>query len=142
MPKTKKEGLIFTLCMCSMMVLGMSAYNLLLHGHFSLGALASGFPAGFMVAFILDVVVVGKVAKKVAFSLPVSQEVLPIVISCSMVVGMVTAMSLFGLLMEAGVGAFGWHDYLQGWLTNFVMAIPLQLLVVRPVAVKVLRLQQ
>lgn len=141
MPKSRKESFIFTLCMCGMMVLGMSAYNLAIHGGLSFSALAGGFPAGFIVAFILDVVVVGKVAKKAAFKLPITKErmwLLPIAISCCMVLGMVTFMSLFGLLMEAGLGNFGFQDYLRGWLTNFVMAIPLQLLVVRPISVKVL----
>ena len=36
MPTNKKEGIIFTTIMCSMMVLGMSLYNLLLHDHLGL----------------------------------------------------------------------------------------------------------
>ena len=36
MPTNKKEGIIFTTIMCSMMVLGMSMYNLLLHDNFGL----------------------------------------------------------------------------------------------------------
>lgn len=36
MPKNKKKEIILTLCMCSLMVLGMSIYNLILHHSFSL----------------------------------------------------------------------------------------------------------
>ncbi|MFZ2454299.1 MAG: DUF2798 domain-containing protein, partial [Trichococcus flocculiformis] len=36
MPTNKKEGIIFTTIMCSMMVLGMSMHNLLMHDNFGL----------------------------------------------------------------------------------------------------------
>lgn len=39
MPTNKKEGIVFTSLMCFLMVLGMSAYNLVLHDSFSLAAL-------------------------------------------------------------------------------------------------------
>ncbi len=50
--------------MCFCMVLGMSIYNLVLHDSLSWGALSTGLIPGFIVAFILDVFVVGAIAKK------------------------------------------------------------------------------
>ena len=67
MPTNKKEGIIFTVMMCSLMVIGMSIYNLWVHNSLNIIALAIGFIPGFIVAFVLDVFIVGVVAKKLAF---------------------------------------------------------------------------
>ena len=74
MPRNKKEGMIFTVLMCGLMVLGMSLYNLAIHGALTASALFGGFPLGFIVAFILDVFVVGVVAKKIAVRLRLSRR--------------------------------------------------------------------
>ncbi len=47
MPTNKKEGIIFTTIMCSMMVLGMSLYNLLLHDNLALSAACGRLSARF-----------------------------------------------------------------------------------------------
>ena len=114
MPTNKKEGIIFTTIMCSMMVLGMSMYNLLLHDNFGLVTLLAGLVPGFVVAFILDVFVVGVIAKKIAFQLPINKKSkvqLILTISSLMVLGMVTFMSLFGVLMEGGIPDNLWAAY-------------------------------
>ena len=64
----------FTTLMCFLMVFGMSTYNLLLHGEFSLYALSKGLLPGFIVAFILDVFIVGVLAKKIAFLYPLIKK--------------------------------------------------------------------
>ena len=114
MPTNKKEGMLFTTLMCFLMVFGMSTYNLLLHGEFSLYALSKGLLPGFIVAFILDVFIVGVLAKKIAFSLPFNKEkrlLLILTISSLMIIGMVTCMA---------------------WGLNFIVALPYQLLIVGP----------
>ena len=72
--QTKKEGIIFTTMMCFLMVLGMSVYNLWLHGDLQFSSLLIGLVPGFVVAFILDVFIIGVIAKKIAFKLPVNPE--------------------------------------------------------------------
>lgn len=143
MPKNKKEGLIFTTLMCFMMVFGMSLYNLWLHHAFSLENLLGGLVPGFVVAFILDTVVVGVLAKKIAFKLPFVHKKPPLstilTISCLMIIGMVTCMSLFGLVMEGGMSSLSTPAYLKTWGMNFVVALPYQLLVVGPSARFVLK---
>lgn len=117
MPTNKKEGLIFTTLMCFLMVFGMSFYNLILHHSFSTSSLLFGIIPGFIVAFILDVFIVGVIAKKIAFNISFinkrNQISLIIVISCLMVIGMVTFMSVFGLVIENGINSFSlatyWH---------------------------------
>lgn len=136
MPTNKKEGLIFTTLMCFLMVLGMSIYNLLLQDDFSLRNLGMGLIPGFIVAFILDMAVVGVLAKKIAFKLPFVNKKPPIstilTISCLMVLGMVTCMSLFGLVIEGGLSALSLSAYLHAWKMNFIVALPYQLLIVGP----------
>lgn len=142
LPTNKKEGIIFTTLMCFLMVLGMSAYNLLIHQHFTLSGLLIGLVPGFVVAFILDVFVVGVYAKKLAFKLPINREKkwqAIIAISSLMVLGMVTFMSMFGVIMEIGITSHIFSDYLTAWRMNFIAALPLQLLIVGPFSRMVLQ---
>ncbi|WP_319995721.1 DUF2798 domain-containing protein [Trichococcus shcherbakoviae] len=137
MPTNKKEGIIFTTIMCSMMVLGMSMYNLLLHDNLALIPLVAGLVPGFVVAFILDVFIVGVIAKKIAFRLPIKKEnkvQLILTISSLMVLGMVTFMSLFGVLIEGSIPDNLWAAYSEAWRMNVIVALPLQLLVVGPIS--------
>lgn len=135
MPTNKKEGLIFGSLMCFLMVLGMSIYNLTIHNSLSLLAVATGLVPAFVVAFILDNFVVGVVAKKIAFALPIKKESklqLILTISTLMILGMVTFMSIFGMLMEGGIPADFLGTYLKTWEMNFIAAFPYQLLIVGP----------
>jgi biotin transporter BioY len=127
------------------MVIGMSIYNLWVHNSLDLIALAIGFIPGFIVAFVLDVFIVGVVAKKLAFKLPINKASkcqLILTISTLMVIGMVTFMSVFGLIMNGNISDITFSDYLQAWKTNIVMALPLQLLIVGPVSRQVLSVIQ
>ena len=145
MPTNKKEGIIFTVIMCSLMVIGMSTYNLFLHGNLNLSELLIGFIPGFIVAFILDVFIVGVVAKKIAFKLPINQNSkiqLIIAISTLMIIGMVTFMSMFGLIMNGQMSSLTIATYLGARGTNFIMALPLQLIIVGPFSRYILGLIQ
>ena len=145
MPTNKKEGIIFTVIMCSLMVIGMSTYNLFLHGNLNLSELLIGFIPGFIVAFILDVFIVGVVAKKIAFKLPINQNSkiqLIIAISTLMIIGMVTFRSMFGLIMNGQMSSLTIATYLGAWGTNFIMALPLQLIIVGPFSRYILGLIQ
>lgn len=145
MPTNKKESLFFTGIMCFSMVLGMSAYNLLLHGEFSAVELIKGFIPGFVLAFILDEFVVGVMAKKIAFKLPIDTgKPLQIILSITfcMVLGMVTCMSLFGIVMEMELSQISFAAYLSAWKLNFIVALPLQLLIVGPISRRLLKMVQ
>ncbi|ASZ08565.1 MULTISPECIES: DUF2798 domain-containing protein [Enterococcus] len=145
MPTNKKEGIIFTTMMCFSMVFGMSIYNLWLHQELYLTKFMIGLLPGFIVAFILDVFVIGVLAKKIAFKLPLNPEKkVPIIltISCLMVTGMVTCMSLFGVIMEQGISDNLLPAYLNAWKMNVIVALPLQLLFVGPFSRKVLNIIQ
>lgn len=143
MPKNKRESIIFTTLMCSLMVVGMSLYNLVLHHDFSMMNLVKGFIPGFIVAYLLDTFVVGSIAKKITFKLPFIDKAKPIQlilsISCCMIIGMVSLMSVFGILIEQGLSGLSIASYSRTWIMNFIVALPYQLLFVGPVSRKVLR---
>ncbi|WP_165005178.1 MULTISPECIES: DUF2798 domain-containing protein [unclassified Enterococcus] len=142
MPTNKKEGIIFTTMMCFLMVLGMSVYNLWLHQDLHMNSLLIGLVPGFVVAFILDVFIIGVLAKKIAFKLPVNKESkmqMILTISCLMVLGMVTCMSLFGVVMEQGIPDQLGAAYVDAWKMNVIVALPLQLIIVGPISRSVLK---
>ena len=137
MPRNKKEGIIFGVTMCFLMVCGMSTYNLALVGKLSFAKFAIGLIPGFIVAFFFDTVIVGPVSKKIAFKFPIdknSKLQIILAISLLMVIGMVTFMSIFGLLMHPEIPQNVVSAYFIGWGMNFIAALPLQLLIVGPIS--------
>lgn len=58
-PRNFKEAMVFTCLMCEMMVFGLSMWNLFVAGAFSWKHVFLGFIPGFIVAFILDPLIVG-----------------------------------------------------------------------------------
>ncbi|WP_321387282.1 DUF2798 domain-containing protein [uncultured Enterococcus sp.] len=141
MPTNKKEQIIFTLMMCTMMVFGMSVYNTLLHTGLegvTLNGILPGFLPAFAVALLLDIIVVGPIAKSIAFKLLGKNKgkmpLTALVISGCMVFGMVLCMSLFGLIMQQNFSGNVLMNYFQAMGLNAVCAFPLQLLIVGPVS--------
>ncbi|KJJ42327.1 hypothetical protein UM89_07345 [Bacillus subtilis] len=141
MPTNKKEGLIFGVMMCFGMVCVMSIYNAIINGANHGASLVTVFEMviGFIVALLLDLLLVGPLAKKIAFSMPFdkSKKVLVILaMSTCMVIGMVLCMSVFGLVTAAlsnGLnGDSVFNAYLMIVLKNFILAYPLQLLIMGP----------
>lgn len=143
MPRNFKEALIFTCLMCGFMVCGMSLWNLtVLHvsgvepfkwSHFFLGLLP-----GFAVAFILDMVLVGPIAKglatKILHHLKAHDKrwAKILAISGTMCLFMVSLMSIYGLLVNGR--PLTAVNYGQAWLTNIVCALPLNFLVAGPIS--------
>ena len=138
MPRNAKEALLFTCMMCGMMVLGMSMWNLYVAGAFAWSHVFLGFFPGFVVAFVLDMLIIGPLAKKVAFSLiphdSTNQYVKILAVSSCMVLGMVTCMSLYGIVFNLGLEGINLTVYGQAWLTNFVVALPYNIIIVGPIA--------
>ncbi|KRM71951.1 DUF2798 domain-containing protein [Lacticaseibacillus brantae] len=140
MPKNLKEEILFTGMMAGMMVLVMSLYNVMrvvgVNGTAVTKALI-GFPLGLIVAGILDLALVGPIVKGIVFKYLIKdpENTAPIrialTISTLMVLGMVSLMTAYGLIMT---GQIGWSQYFTGWLINIVVALPLQLLIVGPLS--------
>lgn len=145
MPQNKRESLIFTVMMCFFMVFFMSIYNVACHhGAFDLEIIKDawlGFPIAYCFAMCCDWFLVSGLAKGFAFQFLVKPESAPLkkvlAVSCCMVVPMVIIMSFYGAMEAVISGGTGWNQLLLIWITNiprnFIMALPLQLLVAGPV---------
>lgn len=138
MGRNKKEAMLFTFIMCALMVLGMSIYNVVLLEGWSgsvFKEVVIGYLPAFIVAFILDVFVVGKVAKGIAHKLikdndPMIKRIM--CISFFMVTGMVLFMSFYGALLHVGFSSDLPMAYLSAIGKNFIFALPLQIILVGP----------
>ncbi|ACD53025.1 DUF2798 domain-containing protein [Clostridium botulinum] len=141
MGQTKLQKFIFTLMMCFGMVLGMTIYNMLLNEGFHsqfFNNLLKDFWLGFIVALLLDVFIVGKIAKPIALKIvKPNNETKPIkiilTISLCMVIGMVLFMSMYGAITAVGFNSGALKIYPLCIIRNFIMALPLNMLIVSPV---------
>lgn len=140
MGQTKLQKFAFTLMMCFGMVLFMTIYNMILNEGFHSNLLINllhEFWLGFFVALICDVFIVAKIAKPIAFKIvkpnkETKQIKIILAISSCMVVGMVLCMSVFGSIVAVGFNVAALKIYPMVVIRNFVMALPLNLLVVSP----------
>ena len=141
MGQTKFQKFIFTLMMCFGMVLFMTIYNMILNEGFHSNLLINllkEFWLGFFVALMLDILVVGKIAKPIAFKIvKPTKDTKPIkiilAISCCMVVGMVLCMSVYGSILAVGFNITVLKIYPMVVLRNFIMALPLNIIIVSPI---------
>ncbi|MBC2607474.1 DUF2798 domain-containing protein [Pelagicoccus albus] len=142
MGSTPFQRTVFTVVICFFMVLGMTAYNILLAEGYSEefpSILFKEFWLGFAIALTIDLLLVSKVAKPLAFRMISKYQIqrLPakvIIISTSMVVGMVICMSLYGSVLAVGFTPAITSVYFRIVLLNFVVAWPLNLILVNPLA--------
>ena len=141
MPKTKLESVIFTAVTAWLMVYGMTLYNLVL-------AMGSFTNASFLLALQemwLEYVIIAlcayfissPIAKKLAFRV-VRPGDRPIAIILSIqvftVVCQVALASIIGVWHGFGFTGQFVPNYLLTYCRNFLMALPLQLLVAGPLA--------
>lgn len=140
MGETKFQKFIFTLMMCFSMVLGMTIYNMILNEGFHaqfFNNLLKDFWLGFFVALLLDIFIVGKIAKPIAFKIvrptkTTKQIKVILAISSCMVVGMVLLMSMYGAIVAVGFNSTALKIYPLCIARNFIVALPLNLLIVSP----------
>lgn len=133
----------FGMMMCFGMVTVMTCYNLWINGLFgkiSVQMFLGEFIIGLLVAFVMDMFVVGPVAKKLALSLPYDKskkKYMILSISLFMIIGMVLTMSLYGLgtayIANGLLGESLLTSYFKIAGKNFIMALPLQLVVMGPI---------
>ncbi|MED4228273.1 DUF2798 domain-containing protein [Neobacillus cucumis] len=142
MPTTKKESLQFGLMMCFGMVLFMTIYNLFLSGFIeaiTLMEVIKEFIIGFLIALTLDIFIVGPGVKKIVSKLPIDKSKkinMVLAMSTLMVLAMALFMSVFGLaisyLHNGNEDSSLLIDYFSTFLKNFIVAYPLQLIVMGP----------
>jgi len=147
MPKNFKEELLFTAVMAGLMGLVMAGYNVALadgFGNHYIREVLLGYPLALVVAAICDLGIIGPGVKYIFFHFIVNDYMkqkqirIALTISVMMVAGMVTLMSLFGMIVTHNFGSNFFLTYLHTWIFNVFMALPLQLLIVGPIARKIL----
>lgn len=141
MPKTKFESFVFTFITAWMMVYVMTLYNIVLNtGSFTnftfLIALKSMW-IEFVIIFLCAYFLSSHVAKYFAFRVvkPGDRPIFIIfAIQIFTVVSQVALSSILGTYKGYGFTAQFLPDYLMTYCRNFVMALPLQLFLVGPLA--------
>ena len=136
--KNKKEHFIFILMICTTMVFIMSCYNVAMIEGFSADVFKHaliGFPLAFIYALIGDIFIVGKIVKIITSKILKPDDSMAKVGICMSFFtgcGMVIWMSLFGVITNVGFGPNFISAYARAIVTNFIFAIPLNLLIVSP----------
>ena len=133
MPKNKFQDVVFTIIMASVMVYGMVAYNIVLNTgslqNWVFLATFSEWKIMTVIAILLELLFVGKLAMKVAFRLVNPREASPtsvmLAISAASVWLMCPCMSFFAtLLFKDSHNA----QFLAIWIQTTVMNFPMALL--------------
>ncbi|GIP19808.1 hypothetical protein [Paenibacillus sp. J22TS3] len=142
MPTTKRENMILGLMMCCGMVIFMTFYNLTIHGqlgNISAKGLLTQLLLIFFTAAIVELLIVGPVAKRIAFAMPFDKSnklYVIVALALCMVTGMVLIMSLYGLGTAYFSNTLGSEPLIESYcfivLKNFIFAFPLQLFIVGP----------
>ncbi|MDO5391700.1 MAG: DUF2798 domain-containing protein [Eubacteriales bacterium] len=132
MPKNKFQDAVFTLIMAAVMVYGMIVYNVALNmggvsGQTFLIAL-NEIPIMVPIAFVLEFFVVGKIARRLAFSVMRPDDrpqFITYAISICICCIMCPIMSLIATLLFKETKSFA--VWIQTWAMNFPMAMLYQL---------------
>ena len=149
MPTNKKEGIIFGVCMCFIMVFFMGLLNISVHiGGFGKEALLinlKAFPVTFIIAFLLEGAVVGKINGFLMskFSSKNDSVNAKILFNGFFIV---TCMSLIMTLIGGVLGGDSLmtviREFFVRWPRNFCAAMFLNLLVAGPISRCILRVIQ
>lgn len=132
MPKNKFQDVIFTFLMAAVMVYGMVCYNISLETgglRNEVFAMALGeWPVMTLAAILLELIIVGRLSKVVAFRLvnPAESGPTPIMlaISAASVWMMCPSMSLIAtLLFKGGIQSGVLSTWIQTTFLNFPMAL-------------------
>lgn len=136
--KNKKEHFMFILMIATTMVFIMSCYNIAIIEGFSLNIFKHailGFPLAFIYALIGDIFIVGKIVKIITSKILNPNDDMKKVglyMSFFTSCGMVILMSAFGVITNVGLNSNFIFAYGNALITNFIFAIPLNLLIVSP----------
>ncbi|HIT22718.1 MAG TPA: DUF2798 domain-containing protein [Candidatus Scybalousia intestinigallinarum] len=130
MPKTKFQDFIYTIIMVILMVYGMVCYNVSLNvggmQNFVFLEAFKELPIMGTIAFLLEFLIIGKLAQKLAFRLVNPKEDKPIfvvlAISSMIVCLMCPIMSFIGCLLFGQVTI---DTFIARWLQTFVLNFPM-----------------
>lgn len=149
MPTNKKEGIIFGICMCAIMVFFMGLLNISIHlGGFNFNSIKTNliaFPLTFIIAFILENLVIGRINHKLLekFVDKNDSKNSYILFNCFFIV---TLMSLVMTIIGGFLGGNNtytiFNEFFIRWPRNFCAAFFLNILVAGPISRALLRVVQ
>ncbi len=149
MPRNKKEGIIFGICMCCIMVFFMGMLNISIHhGKFNSEVMMiclKAFPLTFIIAFVLEGAVVGKINGILLekFCGEKDSKNAKILFNCFFIV---TCMSLIMTFIGGMLGGDNLslitREFFIRWPRNFCAAFFLNILVAGPISRAILGMIQ
>lgn len=149
MPRNKKEGIIFGICMCAIMVFFMGLLNISIHlGGFDLESIKTNlvaFPVTFIIAFLLENLVIGKINHMLLdkFVSETDSKNAYILFNCFFIVTLMSlVMTIIGGLLGGDNLSTVISEFFIRWPRNFCAAFFLNILVAGPINRFILRLIQ
>ena len=149
MPTNKKEGIVFGICMCAIMVFFMGLLNISIHlGNFNLNSIKTtfiAFPVTLIIAYILETFIIGKVNHFLLgkFVKETDSKNSYILFNCLFIVTMMSlVMTVVGGLLGGDDLQTIFTEFFIRWPRNFCAAFFLNILVAGPVSRFILRLMQ
>ena len=149
MPSNKKEGIIYGISMCFIMVFFMGLLNISIHlGGFNLNSIKTtliAFPLTFVIAFILENLFVGKINHILLDKFTSKTDSINafILFNCFFIV---TLMSLIMTIIGGFLGGDNaktiFSEFFIRWPRNFCAAFFLNILIAGPISRIILRLIQ
>lgn len=141
MPKTKKEGIIFGVCFCGIMVYFMGLLNISIHmnglSFESFKTSLISFPITFTVAFVLENLLVGKINKTLIDHFVSDSDSMNsyILFNCFFIVTMMSIlMTLIGGVLSGENILTVVKEFFIRWPKNFCAAFFLNILVAGPIS--------
>ena len=146
MPTNKKEGIIFGICMCLIMVFFMGLLNISIHlGGFKLNSIKTcliAFPVTFIIAYVLETFIVGRI-NDILLTRFVSKKDSKnayILFNCFFIVTMMSLlMTIVGGLLGGDTLQTVLGEFFIRWPRNFCAAFFLNILVAGPVSRTILK---
>lgn len=141
MPRNKKEGLIFGLCMATMMVYFMGLFNIAVHNNgldFDVFLISiKAFPITFIIVFVLENLIVSKINQKLInhFVSKTDSVNAKILFNCIFIVTMMSVtMTIIGGVIGGDNILTVLSEFFVRWPRNFVAAMLLNLFVAGPIS--------
>lgn len=149
MPRNKKEGIIFGICICLIMVFFMGLLNISIHlDGLSLESIKTAiiaFPVTFIIAFILENLVVGKINHFLLskFVAETDSKNSYILFNCFFIVTLMSLiMTIIGGLLGGDTLSTVISEFFIRWPRNFCAAFFLNILVAGPISRFILKIIQ
>ena len=144
MPENRKQGTILSLLMSLIMIYVMAALNLnVRNGSFTTGVWLTALmrlPLGYIVGILCDMLICTPLSRKIVGKVTAetdSVRMKTFVLRFCMVIFMTIAMTVFSCIVSGKWGMAGVVDFFTWLPYNFIIALPIQMIIVAPFSLKV-----